>query len=166
MEKNEEVSEQGKDSSLYYVIGAIVLVLVIGVGYVLRTKPGTQPPQVVAVPTPTSTPGPITKLGCDMMYYNPVVGFSKYYLSAEGGDLTPAKKVNCEFTVTVAGKEVAKSSAEGPLSDAPQRGGMTFRCTTKGVEVTAGVPAVVDVVLKDDAKASASCSSTFLFPAP
>ncbi len=167
MENKEQSQSMG--SKQYYVLGFIVLVAVIVAGYLLRGKsatPASTPTPVADVLTPTPTPGPITKLDCDTQYYNPVLGFAKYYLSAEGGDLSTAKKVDCTFTVTVDKKVIATESVSSPLTDKPQRGGSTFRCTTAGIEITPNTPTVVDVVLKDDLKASSTCSSTFLFPAP
>lgn len=167
MHMNTEETSQPTSTKQYYVLGFIVLVAVIVAGYMLRGKsvtPTTSPTPIAEVATPT--PGPITRLVCDTQYYNPVVGFPKYYLSVEGGDLSNAKKVDCTFTVSINNKVVATETSSSPLTDKPQRGGATFRCTTAAVEVTPNTPAVVDVVLKDDLKASSTCSSTFLFPAP
>lgn len=153
----------------YYILGFIVLIAIVIAGYLLRgksTTPATVPTPVADVTTPTPTPGPITQLGCDTQYYNPVVGFPKYYLSVEGGDISAAKKVDCTFTVSVDNKVIATQITSSPLTDKPQRGGGTFRCTTPAIEVTPNTPAVVDVVIKDDLKATSTCSSTFVFPAP
>ncbi len=165
--ENEEQS-QPMGTKQYYILGFIVLVAIVIAGYLLRgksTTPSTTTP-IVDVAAPTPTPGPITKLDCDTQYYNPVIGFPKYYLSVEGGDLSTAKKVDCTFTVTVDDKVVATQTVSSPLTDKPQRGGGTFRCTTPAIDITPNTPAVVDIVLKDDLKASSTCSSTFLFPAP
>ena len=165
MENQEQSQSMG--TKQYYVLGLIVLVAVIVAGYLLRgksTTPAVTPTPIVQDPTPI--PGPITQLACDRQYYNPVVGFPKYYLSVEGGDLSTAKKVDCTFTISVDNKVVATQTSSSPLTDIPQRGGGTFRCSTPGIELTPNTPTVVDVVLKDDLKASSTCSSTFLFPAP
>lgn len=162
-----EEQSQFSGTKQYYVLGFIVLVAVVVAGYLLRgksTNPAATPTAQVLTPTPT--PGPITKLACDTQYYNPVVGFPKYYLSVEGGDISAAKKVDCTFTVSVNNKVVATETASSPLTDKPQRGGGTFRCTTSGIELVPNTPTVVDVVLKDDLKATSTCSSTFLFPNP
>lgn len=165
---NEEEQTQPIGTKQYYVLGFIVLIAVIIAGYLLRSKststPAPTPTAQVLAPTPT--PGPITGLACDTQYYNPVVGFAKYYLSVEGGDLSTANKVTCTFSISVDNKVVATETATSPLTDKPQRGGSTFRCTTSAIELTPNTPTVVDVVLKDDLKASSTCSSTFLFPAP
>ncbi len=164
MEKtSEELTET--PSMMTYVAGAILVVAVIAGAWYFRTK-GAKTPivpigQPVAVATPT--PGPITGLGCDQQYYNPKLGFNEYYLSVGGGDVSEAERVNCTFTASVEGKVVATATAQGPLSDAPQRGGSTFVCTTKAIALTPNVPTVVDVALKDDLKASATCSATFTF---
>lgn len=165
---NEEEQAQPMGTKQYYVLGLIVLIAVIVAGYLLRSKststPAPTPTAQVLAPTPT--PGPITGLACDMQYYNPVLGFAKYYLSAEGGDLSSATKVDCIFTISVDNKVVATHSVSSPLTDKPQRGGSTFRCTTPSIQLTPNIPTVVDVVLKDDLKASSTCSSTFILPAP
>ena len=162
-----ETQSQSMGTKQYYVLGFIVLVAVIAAGYLLRGKStapvSTETPMVLA---PTPTPGPITELACDMQYYNPVVGFPKYYLSAEGGDVSTAKTVTCAFTVSADDKVVTTLTVSSPLTDMPQRGGKTFRCSTPALELTPNTPMVVDVVLTDDLKASSTCSSTFLFPAP
>lgn len=167
MENEEQSPSMG--TKQYYVLGLVVLVAVIVAGYLLRgksTSPTATTTPVADVTAPTPTPGPITKLDCDTQYYNPVLGFPKYYLSAEGGDLSTAKKVDCTFTISVNNKVVATQTVSSPLTDKPQRGGGTFRCTTPAIDITPNTPTVVDVVLKDDLKASSTCSSTFIFPAP
>ena len=152
----------------YYVLGAVVLVAVVIAGYLLRPKSNTSTvsPTGQAATGATPTPGPITGLICDMQYYNPVIGFTKYYLSVEGGDVSAAKKVDCTFTVSVDDEVVATEKASSPLTEKPQRGGGTFRCTTKALDLTPNVPTVVDVTLQDDVKATRTCSATFLLPAP
>lgn len=166
---NNEEQSQPMGNKQYYVLGLIVLVAVIAAGYLLRSKsaaPLVTKETVVEEVVATPTPGPITALACDTQYYNPVVGFPKYYLSVEGGDTLGATKVDCTMTISVDDKVVAVQTVTSPLTDSPQRGGKTFRCTTAAIELTPNTPAVVDVVLKDDLKATATCSSPFLFPAP
>lgn len=157
-------------SMMTYAIGAVLVVAIVAGALYFRSK-GAKPAMVsptgeqpVAVTSPT--PGPITKLGCDQQYYNPKIGFAEYYLSATGGDVTGAKNVSCTFTAQVNGKTVATATAQGPLSDAPQRGGSTFTCTTKALSLEPNIPTVVDVVLKDDLNATSTCSATFTFPSP
>lgn len=155
-------------SMMTYVIGAVLVVAVVAGAWYFRSKgnknamvepTGKNEPIVEVSPTP----GPISKLGCDQQYYNPRIGFPEYYLSVEGGDVNAAKKVTCEFTTSVNGKVVSKTTASSPLTEAPTRGGSTFRCTTKPLELEANVPSVVDVRVSDDLDATASCSATFTF---
>lgn len=167
METPEPAEQDAKKQ--YYVLGLIVLVAVVVAGYLLRQKSGS-PPRTGATQqetvTPTPTPGPITKLACDLQWYNPKIGFAEYYLSVSGGDVSPAKQVNCIFDVAVAGKPVATVSAASPLTSAPERGGSTFRCTTKATKLTPKVATTVTAKLTDDLGATATCSAPFVFPAP
>lgn len=164
-----ETETPPSDMKQYYILGIVVLVAVVVAGYMLRPKTGTTPttpspvPQV-AVPTPT--PGPITGLGCDVQYFNPRIGFPEYYLSVEGGDVSKADEVTCTFTAVVDDKEVASAKVTSPLTASPQRGGSTFRCTTKAIALEPNVPTIVDVSLKDNLGKTATCSGAFTFPAP
>lgn len=167
----EEESKTNENTKLYYGIGATLLVLLLAGVYFLRPKQApsqTVSPTTQTTATPLTRPtGTITALACEIQYYNPVLGVPKYYLSTEGVDLPPAKTVDCDFTMTVAGKEVGKTSVkDAPLSEEPSRGGKTFRCSTEAVELEPSVPTVVTVAVADDQKNSASCSATFLLPAP
>jgi len=83
------VESQPNNNAMYYILGVIVLIAVVAAGYFMRPKT-TLPSPVVSQPTAAAspTPGPITRLGCDMQYYNPVLGFTKYFISVEGGDIT------------------------------------------------------------------------------
>lgn len=153
-------------SMMTYVVGAILVVAVVAGAWYFRSKGAksmTVEPTGQPVAEVSPTPGPISALGCDQQYYNPRVGFPEYYLSVEGGDVSNAKKVTCEFTASVDGKVVSKTTVSSPLTDAPSRGGSTFRCTTQPLELAANVPTVVDVRLTDDLKATSSCSATFTF---
>ena len=167
MEKTPEESMESP-SMMTYVVGAVLVVAVVAGAWYFRSKgnktatpePTMQNQPVVDV---SPTPGPITALGCDQQYYNPRIGFPEYYLSVEGGDVSSAKKVTCEFTTSVNGKVVNKATSSSPLTEAPTRGGSTFRCTTKPIELESNVPSVVDVKVSDDLDASSSCSATFTF---
>ena len=167
---NETETTPSQDMKQYYILGIVVLVAVVVAGYMLRPKSGettTPTPvaqQAAAVPTPT--PGPITRLACDVQYFNPKIGFPEYYLSVDGGDVTGANTVDCTFTAKVKDSVVATTKVTSPLTAAPQRGGMTFRCTTKAISLQPGVATVVDVALKDDAGATSTCSGAFTFPRP
>lgn len=155
-------------SMMTYVVGAVLVAAVVSGAWYFRSqsKNAMQSPadkeQPSAMATPASTP--ITGLGCDQQWFNPKIGFNEYYLSASGGDISKAKTVSCSFTVKVDEKVVATATAQSPLSDAPQRGGSTFVCTTKALSLEPNVKTTVDVVLKDDLKASSTCSAEFTFP--
>ena len=78
---NETEETSSSDMKQYYVLGIVVLIAVVAAGYMLRPKntessTGTPVAQQVVVPTPT--PGPITKLACDVQYYNSKIGFPEY----------------------------------------------------------------------------------------
>lgn len=167
----EEETMENQNNTLYYIIGAVVLVAVIGAGYLLRPKPATTAAQqaggTVTATTPTPNTGPITKLVCDTQYYNPVIAFPRYYFSAEGGDVAGATKVNCKFTLTQENKIVAtESTSTSELTAKTDRGGNVFKCTTSSLELKPNVPTKVDVVMTDDKNAEATCSSVFLLPKP
>lgn len=169
MNETEEAPVQ--DMKQYYVLGIVVLVAVIVAGYMLRPKTDNtamqqSTPQQQQVVVPTPTPGPITKLGCDVQYYNPKIGFPEYYLTVEGGDVSSATSVDCTFTASVKGAQESTVKVSSPLTASPQRGGSTFRCTTKATALTPGVVSTVDVALKDDLGSTASCSGVFTFAKP
>ena len=153
-----------------YVLGAVLVLAVVAGAWYFRSKnsstamtvPTSNEPIVVSTPTP----GPITGLACDQQYYNPKVGYAEYFLSADGGDLSNAKRVTCEFTAKVGGEVVASSTAESALVPAPARNGSTFHCNTPAVKLKPNVPTVIDVVLTDDLKVSSTCAATFSFPQP
>jgi len=164
--EEETMENQSNNNTMYYVLGAIVLVAVIAAGYLLRPKPTENPAAQQATTAPVATPtlGPITRLGCDYQYYNPVVGFSKYYLSAEGSDVTGAASVECTMTFTQANQVVGTQTVSSPLTAKPERSGSVFKCTTPGVELKPLIPTKVEVALKDDQGAKATCSAMFTLP--
>ena len=168
MEDTEKQVTQPSGAFTYYVLGAVVIALIAGGVYFLRPKATSptspQPVNEVVEVVPTPTPGPITGLACEQQYYNPVVGFKKYYLGVGGVDLMTTKKVDCNLTVSVAGKVVATASAESGLTAVTERSGGTFRCDSKGLELEANVPTVVDVILTNDKKETATCTQTFVLP--
>ncbi|OGG30438.1 hypothetical protein A2973_00980 [Candidatus Gottesmanbacteria bacterium RIFCSPLOWO2_01_FULL_49_10] len=155
-----------ESSTLYYVIGAVLLVVIVAAGYFLRPKPANTPGAATAqtVPVNTPTPGPITGLACGKQYYNPAISLPRYYFTSEGEDLMTTKKVHCTFTMNQAGKVVATTSAEATLVEAPGRGGGTFRCDTKDMQLEANIPTVVDVVIKNDKQEIAACTQNFVLP--
>lgn len=173
MEEKEKTSKETSESSaLYYGIGAAILVILVAGIYMLRPKTSPTPTPLGQQTGGTGAPivrptGPITGLACEVQYYNPVIGRKQYYLSAEGSDVSEAKSMDCVFTASVAGRQIAKTSVEKVnLSDEPNRGGKTFICTTEALELDPSTPTVVEVQITDDLKKSASCAATFLFPAP
>lgn len=162
--ENEELQSQ---PMMTYVISAVLILVVLGGAWYFRSKSAPQSslvPTAQTEPVATPTPGPITKLDCDKQYFNQKIAFNEYYLSVEGGDISSAKNVTCEFTAKVKDKVIAKATAEGPLSAAPQRNGSTFRCTTKALEIQPNVATTIEVKLTDDLKASSTCSADYLFP--
>lgn len=166
----QEQAKQSTGSFTYYLIGAVLLVLIAGGVYFLRPKSAGSPTpatnEVMAPVEISPTPGPITGLACERQWYNPVVGFAKYFLGVEGADFMTTKKVLCNFSVSVGGKVVATTSAQSTLTQAANRGGGTFRCDSASLELEPNVPTVVDIVLKNDANQTASCTQTFVLPQP
>ena len=165
--ENEETQSQ---PMMTYVVSAVLILIVLGGAWYFRSKSAstqnTLTPVTQTEPVATPTPGPITKLDCDTQYFNQKIGFNEYYLSVEGGDVSAAEKVTCEFTAKVNDKVVAKATAQGPLSSAPQRNGSTFRCTSKAVALEPNVLTTIDVTLTDDLKTTSTCSADFTFPSP
>ena len=168
--EEQEQTPQTSSSLTYYILGAVVLVLIVGGVYFFRPKSsGTPAPTLNEVMAPVEvspTPGPITGLACERQWYNPVVGFAKYFLGVEGADLMTTKKVMCGFTVSVSGKVVATTSAQSALTESVSRGGGTFSCVSPSLELEPNVPTVVDLILTNDAKQTASCTQTFVLPQP
>lgn len=156
------------NNTMSYVLGGVLVVAVVAGGYFLRPKPapktgGQEAGTVAEAPTPTL--GPISGLACDTQYYNPVIGFAKYYLSIEGGDTEGASEVECTTTVSQENKVVASDKVSVPLNANPDRGGLTFRCSTPALELKPTIPTKVSVSLKDDKGATATCSKVFALPA-
>lgn len=165
--ENEEVQSQ---PMMTYVVSAVLILVVLGGAWYFRSKSASTPNSLIPVtqtePIVTPTPGPITKLDCDTQYFNQKIAFNEYYLSAEGGDVSEAKKVRCEFSVKVNDKIMGKATAEGPLSSAPQRNGSTFRCTSNAVAIEPNILTTIEVKLTDDLNATSTCSADFTFPSP
>jgi len=152
---------------MYYVLGAIVLIAVIGAGYFLRPKTTAPASQQATAPIATPTPpGPISRLACDTQYYNPILGFPKYFLSVEGGDVSGPSSVECTMTISQENKVVATDTKTIPLTSKPERNGNVFKCSTDALELKPAIPTKVDVSLKDDQGAKATCSAVFSLPKP
>jgi len=164
------------NAQVYYIIGAVVLIAVIAVGFMLRPK--TAPPAGTPTTTEsTQTAGqqvaespavkmPIKKLGCDQQYFNPVIGISEqYYLSVDGVDVDPAKSATCTFTISQEGKEVSTETVQDMgFNPNTERGGYTFKCTTQAVKLKKTIPTKVAITLKDDQGDSATCQRFFTLP--
>lgn len=163
--ENEDVQAQ---PMMTYIVSAVLIVLVLAGAWYFRSQsastPTTVAPTTLNEPIATPTLGPITQLGCDKQYFNQKIAFNEYYLSVEGGDVSNAKNVTCDFTARVKDKVLVKATAQGPLSADPQRGGSTFRCTTNAVAIEPNVVTAIDVTLTDDLKVSSTCSADFVFP--
>lgn len=150
----------------YYILAATLGVVVLA-SLILCARNKSARTAAPLVPVASIAPQPITQLACENQYYNPKIGFKEYYLSVEGVDLPGTKSVDCAFAAKVDDKTVAKATAEGIISQAPERGGITFRCTTiKAIEFEPVIPTAVEVALKDNLGVTSSCSAIFTFPAP
>jgi hypothetical protein len=164
MEEETMENPTSSNSSLYYVLGAVVLVAVIGAGYLLRPKGAPAQTAKQAVPTISPTPGPITRLTCENQYYNPVLGFPKYYFSVEGADLTGPTSVDCTMTISQENKIIATEKSTVTLTAKAERNGNVFKCSTPGLDLKPVIPTKVDVSLRDDQGAKATCSAVFALP--
>jgi len=158
MDKEETIQTEG-DSSIVYIIGAVIIVAVIVAGVLLWPKPK-------AKESATTTPvveekSAITKLSCDAQWYNPKIGFAEYYLSAEGSALTTAKTVDCTFIISgnIDGKVIATEKIPAVLTAAPERGGQTYRCTTKATALPKGTAVTMKTMISDDLEATAACKA-------
>ena len=167
--KSEKAMADAEGSqTLYYIVGALVVVAIAVGAYFLRPKSTSETapttPTAASEQQPVVATGPISQLACESQYYNPVIGFPKYYVSVQGVDVPSAKKVDCTFTISVSGKTVATESASSNLLAAPERNGGIFRCTTKALELEKKIPTKVDVEVKDDLGTTVGCSRSFSFP--
>lgn len=168
--EQEQTSQPNQSSPyIYYVIGAVVLIAVIAVGYFLRpqtTAPAApqseQAAETVVVPEQKE---PITGLACEMQYYNPVVGIpGTYYLSVEGVDTTAASRVTCTITAEAEGIEDAVVQMDATLNPVPERNGNSFKCTTEGLNLPQQMPVKVSAELVDDLGETAACFRYFSLP--
>ncbi|KKU82036.1 MAG: hypothetical protein UY10_C0043G0012 [Microgenomates group bacterium GW2011_GWA2_47_8] len=164
----EEEIRKPSNNMVSYVLGGVLVIAVVTGGYFLRPKAPAGPAgeQSAMTPVATPTPGMITKLSCGTQYYNPVIGFTKYYLSVEGGGTEGASEVTCTTTVTQENEVVATEKVSVPLTANAARGGLVFTCSTPALELKPTIPTKVDIKLQDDNDATASCSTLFALPAP
>ena len=168
MSDEEKNSEQKEGMQMYYVIGAIVaLVLIVG-GFLIKSKPKketAQPPAETTATIPAPLPnGPINGLTCDKHYYNPVIGFPRYYLSVEGADVSSASRVTCNFVIRVEDEVVASTSATAGLSAVAERNGGIYTCRTEALDLEPNVPTKVDVEIRDDKNVVTYCGATYILP--
>ncbi|MFH0749773.1 MAG: hypothetical protein V1917_02550 [Candidatus Gottesmanbacteria bacterium] len=164
MENEKPISQEGETSSVY-IIGAVIVVAIIIAGVLLWPKP--KPATTTSTTPVVEEKAMITKLSCDKQWFNPMIGFPKYYLSAEGGALLTAKGVTCTFTVTANtdGKVLTTESIPAVLRAAEERGGQTFQCTTKALELIKGAAVTMTTLVKDNQGATASCAAgTMILP--
>jgi hypothetical protein len=163
--ENETTQTQEGETSSVYIIGAVIVVAIIIAGVLLWPKPK---PATTTTTTPVvEEKTMITKLSCDKQWYNPMIGFPKYYLSAEGSALQTSKGVTCMFTVTANadGRILTTESIPGVLRPAEERGGQIFQCVTKAIELVKGEKVTMTTLVKDDQGASASCAAgTMILP--
>ena len=167
MDENQVATQpQENEGSLIYIVGAIIVIAVVVAGFLMWPKA----PKKAETMTPTSTEQTVetkpmfTKLSCDKQWYNPVIGFPKYYLSADGGDVNPAKNVECSFAVIQGDKTVLTEKVPVALKDAPERGGSSYQCTTKALEgIPSNVPLKLVTTVTDDVGKTASCTGTVTF---
>src|SRR3990172_4530396 len=134
-EQSNSTNESASSNAyIYYIIGAVVLVAVIAVGYFLRPQQAIAPVttgETAGAEVTTPAPEPITGLACEKQYYNPVVGVDgSYYLTVEGVDEVGANTVTCTIVAEVDEEETAKIVVKADLVDAKERGGKTFKCST------------------------------------
>jgi len=153
-----------QDSSLVYIVGAIIIIAVIVAGIILWPK-GTKKQEATAVPEVTEQKVEnrpvITKLVCERQWYNPVVGLPKHYLSIDGGTLDSTTKVDCALKLYNGNTLVADEKAEGKLTASPERGGKTYVCTTKAIEnLPTGVALKLVSNVTNDLNETASCTGT------
>lgn len=174
MENSTEHHKPKKDNTiLFYILGGVVVTAVIIAGFVLyrpaQTPPASQP--VLGQETnvqPTAAPAaarPIGTLACSQQFYNTVNGVPEnYYLSTEGEAPSDITSVTCTITASVNNQVVATDTVVPSLIAVADRGGSTFRCTTKGLKLKPGVATKVTTDIKDNNNNSVSCNRSFLLP--
>lgn len=156
---DKETTTQEQESSPVYIIGAIVIVAIIIAGVLLWPKPGTK--QTANTTLIVEEKKTITALTCDKQWFNPKIGFSEYYLSAEGTAVNDTKSVECTFTITANadGKVVGTASASAVFTTVPERNGKTYICTTKAVALPKGSNVTMATLVKDDTAKTATCTA-------
>ena len=149
---------------MVYVVGAIIVVAVVVAAVIMWPKnkikeTATPTPETKVVNKPI-----LTKLVCESEWFNPVVGLPKYYLSAEGGDVSAGSEIQCTFSIIKDKETVLTETMKVPVTQSPERGGTTFRCTTKAIEkLPQNVPVTFVTTIKNDDGMIASCSGAVTF---
>lgn len=168
--------KQKDNAIIFYILGGLIVTAIIVAGFVLIPKSkeptpaaqGTTPVLGETAVAPTAAPmvkGPIGSLSCTNQFYNTVNGVAEtYYLTTEGEVPTAGGGVTCTLTASVNNQVVATEQVVPVLNPAADRGGSTFRCTTKGLALRPGVPTKVTTDLVDANGVTASCNRTFLLP--
>lgn len=166
MDDTKDKQNQESEGSLVYIVGAIVIIAVIVAGVLMWPKSAKK--QETATPSASEqavgTKTMFSKLICEKQWYNPVIGYPKFYLSADGGDIDPAKTVECSFAVLQGEKTVLTEKVPVTLVAAPERGGNSFTCTTKALEgIPQNIPLKLVTTITDDVGKTASCTGTVTF---
>lgn len=161
-----EQEENMDGSMMYYIIGGLVVVAIAAGVWFLRPQGGTALTGFGTPLLPTPTPGPITALSCEKQYYNPVVGFTDYYIGLDGVDVPATKSVICEFTISMGGTILSTESAKASFVAAPERNGQVFTCRTKKLSLTPELNTDVTVKITNDLGLTNTCSTTYVLPKP
>lgn len=166
--------EKKDNAIMFYILGGVIVTAIIVAGFLFypRTQPAPQQQNAPVLgqqaPPPTATPmpkGPIGSLTCTEQWYNTVNGVPEtYYLSVNGEAPTAAGSVSCTMTASVNNQVVATDVVTPIANPVADRGGFTFKCTSKGFKLRPGVPTKVVTDLKDANGVTASCSRTYLLP--
>jgi len=165
MEHETNDTQTQEEGTLIYIVGAIIVVAVVVAAILLWPKPKST--QQTATPTPENnviTKTTLTKLVCENEWFNPVIGMPKYYLSAEGGDVSDGEEIECSFSIIKDKDTVVTEKVTVPVAQAQERGGTTFKCTTKALEkIPQATPVQFVTVVKNREGKTASCSGTVTF---
>jgi len=160
MDKEQATQEE---NSLVYVVGALIVIAVVVAGILLWPKPKKTTVAPAVTEEQIGTQPTLTKLVCEKEWYNPVVGVPKFYLQAEGGNVDPAKTVDCTFTLNDGSKNILSEKVTVDLNPAPERNGNTFRCGTKALEnLPMNVTLKMTTTVQDDQGASATCAGNVI----
>ncbi len=174
MENTTDHKPKKDNTILFYILGGVAVTAIIIAGFLIyKPSPastGNNQPVLGQEAPPVATTAPaapksISTLACSQQFYNTVNGVpGSYYLSTEGEAPSTSTSVTCTVTATVKDQVVASDTVTPGLMADTARGGSTFRCTTKGLKLAAGVATKVTTDIKDNTGASVSCNRSFLLP--